>query len=482
MRRRSLSVLLGGVAVLASVPVLTAFLVDRSYGSTEAPRQACTAPAAWFPNTPRPVNFQVGSDNCKFHQWAWQEFLWATQPASGTAGVPNFLQFAYPSDLFVANPLPYPGRSTRVSRAAPSSRATRANRGEVLDMRPRDRKDDESLDVDAIAQAGTTNILIDAAGHPVYYVILIDSTWYTFARDSGYNRLSKRMAAPASLNFPTDGPGTVELKTAWRVAQMGDSVLIQNAASRFITTRASIAPVRVAGGKFVVDTANPVAATMALVGMHVVGTVPGHPEFIWATFEHVDNAPACAKTPAGTTNPATGQSWSFYTGNPACTNVFGTCNKGQGGRGASFTPTPICQVNPWGDTTSTPTTNAQNIQSINASVASQLTGPRALLKNYFLLGGQWTFPGGLPALFAKGSDTTNIHGSAKLANTTMESFTQNMTCFSCHNPTPGSGNFNAKNIAVSHVWPLPPSMRSNRVAPRAARPAELVRPRPRPRS
>ena len=469
---------LGGIAVLVSVPVLTASLREGPYteAPAEAPRQGCTAPAAWFPTTPRPVNFQVGSDNCKFHQWAWQEFLWATQPASGTSA-PNFMGFAYPGDLFVANPLPYPGRATAGARTARNSRTARAGRGELLDLRPRDRKDDETINVDAISQAGTTNILIDAAGHPVYYVILIDSTWYTFARDSGYNRAAKRQAAPASLNFPTDGPGTLELKTAWRVAQMGDSVLIPNAATRFITTRANIAPVRVAGGKFVVDTANPVAATMALVGMHVVGTVPDHPEFIWATFEHVDNAPACAATPASTTNPATGQRWSFYTDSVKCASVFGrACNKGQAGGPASFAPTPVCQVNPWGDTTATPTTNAQNIQSLNASVAAQLTGQRALLKNYFLLGGQWTFPGGLPALFARGSDTTNIHGSAMLSNTTMESFTQSMTCFSCHNPTSGSG-FNAKNIAVSHVWPLPSTMRPNRVAPRPARPAELVRPR-----
>jgi len=25
--------------------------------------------------------------------------------------------------------------------------------------------------------------------------------------------------------------------------------------------------------------------------MHVVGTVKGHPEMVWATFEHVNNAP-----------------------------------------------------------------------------------------------------------------------------------------------------------------------------------------------
>src|SRR5205807_133008 len=30
---------------------------------------------------------------------------------------------------------------------------------------------------------------------------------------------------------------------------------------------------------------------LLMVGMHVVGSVAGHPEMIWATFEHIGNAP-----------------------------------------------------------------------------------------------------------------------------------------------------------------------------------------------
>ena len=31
--------------------------------------------------------------------------------------------------------------------------------------------------------------------------------------------------------------------------------------------------------------------TLALVGIHIVGTVQNHPEFVWSTFEHILNAP-----------------------------------------------------------------------------------------------------------------------------------------------------------------------------------------------
>jgi len=36
------------------------------------------------------------------------------------------------------------------------------------------------------------------------------------------------------------------------------------------------------------------SAKLAMVGMHVVGSANGHPELIWATFEHVGNAPNAA--------------------------------------------------------------------------------------------------------------------------------------------------------------------------------------------
>src|SRR5262249_53937419 len=35
-------------------------------------------------------------------------------------------------------------------------------------------------------------------------------------------------------------------------------------------------------------------AELALVGIHVVGSTAGHPEMIWATFEHLGNAPNAA--------------------------------------------------------------------------------------------------------------------------------------------------------------------------------------------
>jgi hypothetical protein len=408
---------------------------------SEVAQDTCTAPANWFPVVEQPVDFPV-DDNCSFHQWAWQEFLWLAQlPGDGSAEA-NFLGLAYPSDLFVANPAPYPGRPTGAA---------------LLRVLPRDVKDDEHLDVEAITQAGSGDVLIDQAGNVVFYSVLIDSTWYNFARSNGFNVPATLLSAPDTLNFPTDGPGSLELKTAWRVAVLGDSTYIPNAATRFFTTQGYVPAVRIDSGKIVPDTTAFSLATLALVGMHVVGTVPGHPEFIWASFEHVDNAPPCAATPAPASGPG-GGAWSLYPAGLSCpvdaNGNAAPCNVGHGGQPVtSFAPTPVCQVNPWGGAPGSD--NAANIQSINASVAAQLPPAKAVLANYVLVGGQWTSPGGLPAT---SGTNTNIHGSPLLANTSMESFTQayGTTCFSCHNPSPGAQGFSGKNLSVSHVWPPQP--------------------------
>ena len=45
--------------------------------------------------------------------------------------------------------------------------------------------------------------------------------------------------------------------------------------------------------------------TLALVGVHFVGTTIGHPEMIWATFEHFGNTPNSAYTYTSNTGSTT---------------------------------------------------------------------------------------------------------------------------------------------------------------------------------
>jgi hypothetical protein len=61
-------------------------------------------------------------------------------------------------------------------------------------------------------------------------------------------------------------------------------------------------------GKLIIDRSHPANeprhVTLALVGIHVVFTLKGHPEFIWSIFEHVDGQGTPDVAPSAEHNPA----------------------------------------------------------------------------------------------------------------------------------------------------------------------------------
>lgn len=402
---------------------------DPEPSSPEPPKTTpCTAPAAWFPTTPQPMDFKA-TINCDFHQWAWQQFLWLTQPSDANPSELNYQTLAWPHDLFVDNPTAYPGRSESKLRIG-----------------PRVRKTDESQNLEAIKQAGSGDVLVDQSGNLVYYTAAVNDVYYNFIKDNGFNLKSNILAADPKLDFPTTGAGSLEIKIAWRIAVMDGVTYIPNQQD-FITTQAEVEYWEFKDNKWV-DSGTMKEATVTMVGMHVTGTIPNHPEFIWATFEHVDNAPICAATSGGnipSTNPATGNRWSFYPGNLDCPDT-GSCNQGSTVDKDDGEPNPVCLVDPNGGGNAE---NQTNITTLNASVLQQLGDD--VRHNYFYGGGIWTNNGELPPT------STNERGSLKVENTTMETFFQGeLNCFSCHNTNPYSQDWGTtkKNIFLSHLLQL----------------------------
>src|SRR5262245_46591562 len=95
----------------------------------------------------------------------------------------------------------------------------------------------------------------------------------------------------ASSIVPNGANGSIEIKTAWRIIDRsaGDDP------SRYYTQEAFVA---VAGDLVNGGSGFCATATVGLVGMHIIQRNPVDkqnaqllPEWIWATFEHVDNAP-----------------------------------------------------------------------------------------------------------------------------------------------------------------------------------------------
>jgi hypothetical protein len=181
--------------------------------------------------------------------------------------------------------------------------------------------------------------------------------------------------------------------------------------------------------------------------MHVVGSTKGHPELLWGTFEHLSNDPTSAysytKAPSGTTTipQNTAGNWVFCANNAAAPfNQIHTIMDGLNIKttdGSPISPTNILRAMPWGMDGSVSSSNASNAQviSINNSVRTFID-PNDVRKNYIQTGTTWTIFGAAP-------NGGNEVGTNRLANTTMETFSQPSNCFGCHL---------SNNTNVSHVF------------------------------
>ena len=225
---------------------------------------------------------------------------------------------------------------------------------------------------------------------------------------------------------------------------------------------------------------------LALVGMHIVGTVKGHPESIWATIEHKHNAPngtyyyyTNKKDPntqepiiKKVSSPQPNAKWTFSDGSlvtdvteqaVGCTNTPAPvgCQKPTdivaSENSSTIKPTNVTRIHPWGNKQSESDKFAisQNTQliALNRDVNKQVekwlsSDPR---QNYFISGAVWTNNGGIPT----GDDYVDNTGSKTLANTTMETFHQSEGCFACHNSSDPSNGLNVSHVFLGLSAPLP---------------------------
>jgi hypothetical protein len=222
----------------------------------------------WFPVTPpvqgcRPAPHPAVE--CLFYQFAWQHFLIATQP--DPTGRPAFLDWNTIENTFGAG-------AGQPSPAIPFLSG-------------------------GVTQAGGRQVLVDRKGHAIYYGIHMNKAFVDFVKENELTNAEAIKAADPNLAFPTT-KDMVELKTAW--------MIVDDAAppANFITTRAKVATLKVVNNRIEEDRTNLREVTVALIAIHVVYTLPGHPEFIWSSFQHIDAnqvpdvAPSAAALPAQT--------------------------------------------------------------------------------------------------------------------------------------------------------------------------------------
>jgi hypothetical protein len=196
-------------------------------------------------------------------------------------------------------------------------------------------------------------------------------------------------------------------------------------------------------------------ARLALIGLHVVGSVLGHPEMIWATFEHFGNTPnATYKYFNETGNRVdfpqdTTGNWLFCETCPGDASSFYNARVREAEDGTlvpiennTIGPSETRRIHPWGAPGGAAPSNT-NIISMNKFVHDDMLPNGDVRKNYRFVGATWTFDGVPPG-------PGNRSGTNKLANSTMETYQQNLSCFDCHS---GSSMLEG----LSHIWkPLKP--------------------------
>jgi hypothetical protein len=171
--------------------------------------------------------------------------------------------------------------------------------------------------------------------------------------------------------------------------------------------------------------------TVGLIGLHIVQKTPNRPQWVWSTFEHVDNVP-----PAQADNPG------FLRLNDRTPNPMPESNPYPIDPPIILTPPPF---------------NVERAKPVHPSTESTNTVYRQALKNagsvwqfYQLVMTQWPLqpnspatPGTPPNTFpGAGSDATAF------ANTALETFEQksiSTSCMACHNVT---------KVKTDFVWSL----------------------------
>jgi hypothetical protein len=309
----------------------------------------------------------------------------------------------------------------------------------MLNLSPRVMKQiNSATDFDGVAQAGLSGVLVDQSGIPIYYAMHFNDDFVNFITSNGFTDPDKlkNIKPDTDKSFPT---GVLEMKSSWRVRP--DNVSEAEFRKNYLSTDAQIPGLKEVDQQgiktIVADPASPQTKLVGLVGLHVVGVIEGHPEFVWASFEHRKNAPngkrdADQKSldpvdPVNTDWLLYKKGTSYRDSNPRP----GSFSFALGSDGKVTPSTSVHRVFPSGEGKED---EDGQVKDLNGSVEGQLD-PSSVLTNYKMIGAVWLEKG--DADFAAGLDFRDdslLQGEKQLSNMSMESFTQEkqVNCFSCH--------------------------------------------------
>lgn len=280
--------------------------------------------------------------------------------------------------------------------------------------------------------------LVDQRSNYVYFDIRYDQAQYNYIRGqdsvpTSWLYLLKNLTPVENQQFGVQMPmstpsvlGSIMVKAAWRISTPSDDP------KRFYTINAQIYNSQE-------KTCTP--ATVLLVGLHVAHKVDPFTEWVWSTFEQVDNVPPDADVSPSPSPPPNG--YSFNNGTSTPKTVGGYDYKPSSSPQPSPSPVQVTRVNPIPNTPA-----GSSTREINAFYQQLLKG--TVWQYYQLVVTQWPGNPGIGTgkpfiLMQNGGIYPQNAGAAFPAdgavNTTMETYFQTQndaagaggnSCMSCH--------------------------------------------------
>lgn len=400
----------------------------------------------------------VHNNNCDFYKWSYQMFLWMTSSNQGKTVVES-------PQFYTVSPKGTDGKREFIPHKDGQMLRAMANV-------------DKTGKINTEEGQATDDVLMDRNGNLIYYISFANDVYAQFLTAVDNNKMSgntfptTKLEMDSIVNFAKEHNYTLadstalalELKTSWVVA---DSLIN---ASDYILIDAIIPTYKKTDTLWTIDGER--VAKLAMVGMHIVGSTSGHPEMVWATFEHKNVAPNLSYQYMDdngniVTVPADGDGdWLLNSNVKDPANVSHMTFKGDqiiANKGFTISPSNTTRTKPYGSSfetqpnpeDTTPAIANTRIIQLNKTIGLLLPG-KDVRKNYFLIGATWTNNGSAPNGISYSPENSKdgvAIGSSQLANSTMETYAQNGTsyneygsCFSCHS------NNGLKPSDLSHVY------------------------------
>lgn len=258
---------------------------------------------------------------------------------------------------------------------------------------------------------------------------ILDNTLYSRAGQAAFRQQGKTVKFSCGANpEEKDGKkepgqvGAIMVKAAWKVLDVAKG----EDPARFHTATALVYTPAIPSLK---TPETCVKQTVGLVGFHIAHKTNDAAQWIWSTFEHVDNVPTEADVKAGTLKAR----YNFY--NPACKDCVANTpppRPWDPNKGAS--PSQIVRM----DVLESFATDSARAHNAAAHKLLASVNPKSVWLNYELISTQWPTNTDLGHCQSFATDPDGTPAPPFLANTTLESYVQgnvpnvSSSCIRCH--------------------------------------------------